>query len=75
MDLTCGRETLAKKSIKYFEEALAGPENPKLVDAIFGKARFFFARYNFSHALEVSLGAVTIATVEPFLKDTPEIHV
>ena len=54
VDLTCGRETLAKKSIKFFEEALAGPENPKPVDALFGKARFYLMRYNFSHALEVS---------------------
>ena len=47
VDLTCGRETLAKKSIKFFEEALAGPENPKPVDALFSKARFYLMRYNF----------------------------
>ncbi len=33
-------------------------EQPKPVDAIFGKARFYLQRYNFSHALEVVNQAV-----------------
>jgi tetratricopeptide (TPR) repeat protein len=42
IDLTCGRDSYIKKSGKLFEEALAGSESPKLIEALFGKVQYLF---------------------------------
>lgn len=54
IDLTCGRDSYIKKSGKLFEEALAGSESPKLIEALFGKAKYLTMRHNYSGALEVT---------------------
>lgn len=55
IDLTCGLENYEKKSIKYFEEAIAnGGENPKSsVSAMFGKMQFLLSQNKAAAALEL----------------------
>ncbi|KXJ11499.1 tetratricopeptide repeat protein 21B [Exaiptasia diaphana] len=52
IDLSCGREAFVKKSIKFFDEALSGPENVKNLDGLLGKAHYLQSKNNFSGALE-----------------------
>ncbi|XP_030344690.1 tetratricopeptide repeat protein 21B isoform X2 [Strigops habroptila] len=49
LDLTCGKETHIKKTLKYFDEALQEGND---VFALLGKAQYFEVRQNFSGALE-----------------------
>nr|KAG5695130.1 hypothetical protein BaRGS_017229 [Batillaria attramentaria] len=49
LEMMSGRE--AKKSIRFFDEALR--ESPRNIDALFGKAKFFEQRHNYSGALEL----------------------
>ncbi|KAM9549015.1 tetratricopeptide repeat protein 21B isoform 2-T2 [Guaruba guarouba] len=49
LDLTCGKETHIKKTVKYFDEALQEGND---VFALLGKAQYFEVRQNFSGALE-----------------------
>ncbi|XP_012939708.1 tetratricopeptide repeat protein 21B isoform X2 [Aplysia californica] len=49
IELLSGRE--AKKAIKFFEEALA--DGSRNVSALFGKAKYFELRHNYSGALEL----------------------
>lgn len=58
IDLTCNRDAFVKKSVKYFDEVLAGTEQPKPLDAMLGKARYYLSRHNFSHALDLLNQAV-----------------
>ncbi|XP_074652535.1 tetratricopeptide repeat protein 21B-like [Tubulanus polymorphus] len=51
IDLFCGRDAYAKKSVKYFDDAM-NQDGVKEIDALLGKARFFMMRHNFSGALE-----------------------
>ena len=37
---------------------LCRPEQPKLLDALFGKAKFYLSRFNFSNSLEMLNQAV-----------------
>ena len=37
----------------YVCEYTHRPDQPKLAESLFGKARFYVQRYNFTHALEV----------------------
>ncbi|XP_077996608.1 tetratricopeptide repeat protein 21B-like [Glandiceps talaboti] len=56
IDLTSGRDNFVKKSLRYFEDALnlSGKE----VEALFGKAKFFEFRHNYSGSLELINQAV-----------------
>ncbi|XP_061308433.1 tetratricopeptide repeat protein 21B isoform X2 [Pezoporus flaviventris] len=49
LDLTCGKESHIKKTVKYFDEALQEGND---VFALLGKAQYFEVRQNFSGALE-----------------------
>uniref|UniRef100_A0A6I8N4T4 Tetratricopeptide repeat protein 21B n=1 Tax=Ornithorhynchus anatinus TaxID=9258 RepID=A0A6I8N4T4_ORNAN len=49
LDLTCGKEAYAKKSLKYFEE---GMQDLSDIFAQLGKAQYFEMRQNYSGALE-----------------------
>ncbi|XP_038607045.1 tetratricopeptide repeat protein 21B [Tachyglossus aculeatus] len=49
LDLTCGKEAYAKKSLKYFEE---GMQDVNDIFAQLGKAQYFEMRQNYSGALE-----------------------
>ncbi|CAH3021819.1 unnamed protein product [Porites evermanni] len=53
VDITSGKDSYAKKSIKMFDEALSGSEVVKNVDALLGKAKFLEMKNNFSGALEL----------------------
>ncbi|CAD5116982.1 DgyrCDS5817 [Dimorphilus gyrociliatus] len=50
IELEAGRDS--KKAVKYFDEAL-GQAGQKEVDALFGKAKFFEQRKNYSGAIEL----------------------
>ncbi|XP_072020597.1 tetratricopeptide repeat protein 21B-like isoform X2 [Amphiura filiformis] len=56
IDLTCGRDAYVKKSGKYFEEALSGPN--KDLQAMLGKARYMALRHNYSGGLDMINNAV-----------------
>ncbi|KAK2562076.1 Tetratricopeptide repeat protein 21B [Acropora cervicornis] len=58
VDITSGKDSHAKKSIKLFDEALSGSEVVKNVDALLGKAKFLEAKNNFSGALDLVNQAV-----------------
>lgn len=58
VDITSGKDSYAKKSIKMFDEALSGSEVVKNLDALLGKAKFLEAKNNFSGALELINQAV-----------------
>ncbi|XP_070546763.1 tetratricopeptide repeat protein 21B-like [Ptychodera flava] len=56
IDLTCGRDAYTKKAQKYFDDALQ--ISGKEVEALFGKARYFVIRHNYSGSLELINQAV-----------------
>ncbi|CAH1774388.1 unnamed protein product [Owenia fusiformis] len=57
IDLLCGRDSYAKKAAKYFDDAMS-QDGVKDMDALFGKAKFFEQRRNFTGALELLNTAV-----------------
>ncbi|XP_020612885.1 tetratricopeptide repeat protein 21B-like [Orbicella faveolata] len=58
IDITSGKDSHVKKSIKMFDEVLGGSEVVKNVDALFGKAKYLETKNNFSGALELINQAV-----------------
>ncbi|CAH3123731.1 unnamed protein product [Pocillopora meandrina] len=58
IDITSGKDSYAKKSIKMFDEILSGSEVVKNLDALLGKAKYLETKNNFSGALELINQAV-----------------
>ncbi|XP_013391055.1 tetratricopeptide repeat protein 21B [Lingula anatina] len=56
IDLLCGRDSYVKKAVKYFDDVLN--QGNKEVDALFGKAKCFSLKNNFTGSLELMNQAI-----------------
>lgn len=52
VDLTCSKDSVSKKSIKYFDDACKVSDTPSL-DAILGRVRYYTLRYSYAHSLDI----------------------